>query len=214
MITIQAIETRYASCRFRSRLEARWAVFFDTLGIAWEYEPQGFELTWRLDLSDDPLPYLPDFWLPDHHLWIEVKGKLDEPELLRLLNAAASIGAPMGGCGNGGDLVVLGNVPRPDFSTWPARAHLPLRLHMHKGDLIASLWNITGDKPDRGCNRGAIVGRDCGPGYFEDLGLTWHQVSSALLGGGGATNDPRVIAAYTAARSARFEHGETPGGGR
>lgn len=32
--TIKAIETSYAGCRFRSRLEARWAVFFDTLGIA------------------------------------------------------------------------------------------------------------------------------------------------------------------------------------
>lgn len=29
--TIRAIETRYAGCRFRSRLEARWAVFFDHL---------------------------------------------------------------------------------------------------------------------------------------------------------------------------------------
>lgn len=27
------IETWYASCRFRSRLEARWAVFFDTLRL-------------------------------------------------------------------------------------------------------------------------------------------------------------------------------------
>jgi hypothetical protein len=35
-------------------LEARWAVFFDALGIEWEYEPQGYdlgELGW----------YLPDF---------------------------------------------------------------------------------------------------------------------------------------------------------
>lgn len=46
--TIQAIETQYAGCRFRSRLEARWAVFFDTLDIRWEYEPEGFEVPWRL----------------------------------------------------------------------------------------------------------------------------------------------------------------------
>lgn len=56
---IRAIETRYAGCRFRSRLEARWAVFFDTLGIKWEYEAQGF------DLGDGDL-YLPDFWIPTH----------------------------------------------------------------------------------------------------------------------------------------------------
>lgn len=52
---IRAIETRYAGCRFRSRLEARWAVFFDTLQIPWEYEPEGFETSNG--------PYLPDFRL-------------------------------------------------------------------------------------------------------------------------------------------------------
>jgi hypothetical protein len=67
---IKAIETRYAGCRFRSRLEARWAVFFDTLGIAWEYEPEGFELPAG--------PYLPDFLLTrdgEPWSWVEVKGK-------------------------------------------------------------------------------------------------------------------------------------------
>lgn len=32
---ITPIQTRYAGCLFRSRLEARWAVFFDHLGIRW-----------------------------------------------------------------------------------------------------------------------------------------------------------------------------------
>ena len=41
---MKAIETRYKGYRFRSRLEARWAVFFDALGLAWEYEPEGFDL--------------------------------------------------------------------------------------------------------------------------------------------------------------------------
>lgn len=54
---IKAIETQYKGYRFRSRLEARWAVFFDALGIAWEYEPEGFELS-------DGTWYLPDFYLP------------------------------------------------------------------------------------------------------------------------------------------------------
>ena len=42
--TVRAIETRYAGYRFRSRLEARWAVFFQTLGTPWLYEPQGYEI--------------------------------------------------------------------------------------------------------------------------------------------------------------------------
>lgn len=64
---IKAIETVYNGYRFRSRLEARWAVFFDTLGIAYQYEPEGFDL-------GNGIWYLPDFWLPRQGCWIEIKG--------------------------------------------------------------------------------------------------------------------------------------------
>lgn len=53
---MKAIETRYKGYRFRSRLEARWAVFFDTAGIKWEYEFEGCDLG---DLGW----YLPDFMM-------------------------------------------------------------------------------------------------------------------------------------------------------
>jgi hypothetical protein len=66
-VTIKAIETRYNGYRFRSRLEARWAVFFDELNVTWDYEPQGFDL-------GKVGPYLPDFWLEEHGCWFEVKG--------------------------------------------------------------------------------------------------------------------------------------------
>jgi hypothetical protein len=36
---LKAIETQYAGHTFRSRLEARWAAFFDILEWHWEYEP-------------------------------------------------------------------------------------------------------------------------------------------------------------------------------
>lgn len=64
--TIRAITTRYKGFAFRSRLEARYAVYFDHLGIKWDYEPEGFEL-------GNGLRYLPDFWLPDWGLWVEIK---------------------------------------------------------------------------------------------------------------------------------------------
>jgi hypothetical protein len=64
---MKAIETRYKNRRFRSRLEARWAVFFDALGIQWEYEKEGYEL--------DGMQYLPDFWLPEQDCWVEIKGQ-------------------------------------------------------------------------------------------------------------------------------------------
>jgi len=66
--SIRAIETLYRGCRFRSRLEARWGVFFETLGVRWDYEPEGFALStgdW----------YLPDFLvhLKGRSLWVEIK---------------------------------------------------------------------------------------------------------------------------------------------
>lgn len=64
--TIKAIETKYKGYRFRSRLEARWAVFFDALGVEWEYEKEGFSL-------ENGESYLPDFWLPKANMWAEVK---------------------------------------------------------------------------------------------------------------------------------------------
>jgi hypothetical protein len=41
---MQAIQTQYKKCHFRSRLEARWAVFFDSLRLPWEYGKEGFKL--------------------------------------------------------------------------------------------------------------------------------------------------------------------------
>jgi hypothetical protein len=67
---IKAIETNYCGYRFRSRLEARYAVFFNALGIKWEYEFEGFVLP-----SGEY--YLPDFFLPtfDGGTYVEVKPK-------------------------------------------------------------------------------------------------------------------------------------------
>lgn len=75
---MKAIQTKYKGYRFRSRLEARWAVFFDALSLKWEYEPEGF------DLGFGEL-YLPDFKVlypgreklgESHYEWFEVKGDL------------------------------------------------------------------------------------------------------------------------------------------
>lgn len=73
---IKAIETAYKGYRFRSRLEARWAVFFDACGVEWLYESQGYEL-------GNGLRYLPDFVLKNvrfgkeivDSLYVEIKGR-------------------------------------------------------------------------------------------------------------------------------------------
>lgn len=88
-LSFRAITTQYKGYNFRSRLEARWAVFFDHLGIRWEYEPEGFEL-------GNGLRYLPDFWLPDTGLWVEVKpGAPDAPTREKAWRLALNTGHPV-----------------------------------------------------------------------------------------------------------------------
>ena len=81
---IPAIKTRYKNTMFRSRLEAKWAVFFDECGIKWEHEPKCFNI--------DGIKYLPDFLLHDviicfdgkTDLFAEVKGKMTKESIKKI----------------------------------------------------------------------------------------------------------------------------------
>lgn len=73
---LKPIETKYKGYKFRSRLEARWAVFFEGMGLDWTYEPEGFELpsgAW----------YLPDFFVKGHitgkDYYYEIKPRGSKP---------------------------------------------------------------------------------------------------------------------------------------
>ncbi|RUM99013.1 hypothetical protein EET67_05070 [Pseudaminobacter arsenicus] len=55
---IKAIPTTYAGVNFRSRLEARWAAFFDLCGWKWDYEPfdlEGWAPDFRLRTKVGPV---------------------------------------------------------------------------------------------------------------------------------------------------------------
>lgn len=88
MSDIKPIPTYYAGYYFRSRLEARWAVFFHSLGVHWEYEPEGFQLP-------NGMNYLPDFRVKCYgkrgsrecvpfDLWIEVKGHMTQEDAVKV----------------------------------------------------------------------------------------------------------------------------------
>ena len=72
-VTHRGIPTTYGSTNFRSRIEARWAAFFDLVGWLWEYEP--------VDLDG----YIPDFIVQTGRLvspiLVEVKSCLNKDEL-------------------------------------------------------------------------------------------------------------------------------------
>lgn len=178
---IKAIETRYKGYRFRSRLEARWAVFFDACGYSWEYEPQGFDLggVW----------YLPDFRLSGedqngdfNSFWIEVKpdGPLPETDALKIKGFSKLVSenwhetGPKGVklCEGYGDFIVLSGPPTIG--------------RLYPGALHSEKWMM--DDSYRGR-----------PSF-------WNNYSEYV----GIFGAPEWVSKspYEKARSARFEHGD------
>jgi hypothetical protein len=128
MGAIAAIETKYDGHRFRSRLEARWAVFMNDVGIPWEYEPEGYVVPTPMGR----IRYLPDFWLGSGQ-WGEVKGYLDLIAMRRLYAIACGLTE----CAKGNDLVVLPNIPKAFSKKWP------VQLHFCRKALWGVAWDIS-----------------------------------------------------------------------
>ena len=183
-----AIETRYAGCKFRSRLEARWAVFFDTLGVRWEYEKQGYER----EVAGEVFRWLPDFELPDMDVLVEVKSNhaaltLD---LARIVHASA-----------GRKVVFLSDIPRPSSTRAVHLAKLPaLGWFERLPPAFAWCWFEVGNPLAPGFTGLVNSGRETGvSGSFPPANL-WGYLSD--LRAFDAINE-----ALTSARSARFEFG-------
>jgi len=83
-VEIKAIQTHYKGYKFRARLEARWAIWLDNINEKWEYEAEGFQI--------GKMRYLPDFFLPDRNIFVEVKGPsysdVDRQKVLALEEAS------------------------------------------------------------------------------------------------------------------------------
>lgn len=187
-VKIQAIETEYAGCRFRSRLEARWAVAFDNLGVRWQYEPEGLDI--------NGVHYLPDFVLPDMGcMTVEVKGCMAETDVRKVLALARS-----------NPVLVLGEIPRPgdsgpDFLLFVTTlAYGLVARHVSFAPYWGG-WSVESggqcqgpDDPDR------VV--EWALGLFD----SGHSACDEIR------QSEEAASAFTAARSARFEHGETPRG--
>lgn len=75
---IKAKPTMYKNIQFRSRLEAKWAIFFDEMGITYQYEPG----TYQVPMKGYSIKYCPDFALLNvktqqeikRPLYVEIKG--------------------------------------------------------------------------------------------------------------------------------------------
>lgn len=194
------IETIYNGYRFRSRLEARWAVFFDALGIEYEYEPEGFELSFS---DDERIMYLPDFYLPESGLYAEVKGVKTRGQIPKEDAEKMSWMIDFDGpCANG--IVMLGNIPDP-------HSHMDWAIWRH--DRKGIVWGYEmNDIPTGGWDTFMQVGElESAPYYFSDTD------DLMLTSSFGPDRYPyekeevtEITKALTKARQARFEHGETP----
>lgn len=206
---MKAIETRFAGHRFRSRLEARWAVFFDSARIAWQYEPQGFEVGYP------HRRYLPDFFLPETKTWVEVKPtdeRLDM-DLIRdcldpehgLPDIADSIYTSRG-------LLILGPIPRHDLLDLGSRVLHPIAQVDEQGlrclgflrfcyaGLTAEEFIATAEGDALSEQGGALV-------EGRIIAMTTATSTARKVW---RIEDNRITDAYTVAREARFEFGETP----
>lgn len=200
---IKAIETRYKGYRFRSRLEARWAVFFDTIGWDWRYEHQGYVIGWD---ENDTLAWLPDFEIVTpigQHFYVEVKGDPNFFADERWLDRLDFNGGPPGfpDCGwaedfdeNAKPLLVLGDVPFCPKD--PVDIAFPIVMH-YKG--VCHAWVVLRQK-----------------------GLCYEARDQMVLEYGLKDFQPKVYPAseydepdtdathaISVARCARFEHGES-----
>lgn len=213
---IKPIETHYAGCRFRSRLEARWAVFFDALNIRWEYEPQGYVVNGR--------GYLPDFLLPDLKTSVEVKG---DPERLDLKLLADVLS----GSRDWLFTLILGPIPDMDIMKVPAHALLSPAFDVRGEPKTVEIINDFGralqkvaDPDDRAAIERMVNAHWPIPVLLSHAvfiangpNVTLLSLSLPFASKAEVLNPttmwpilpiPKVQDAYRAARSARFEHGE------
>lgn len=83
MQEIKAIPTEYNNHTFRSRMEARWALFFDVLGVKWTYEPDVYDI-------GDGQKYFPDFYFPEYDFFAEIKptefNEIEERKWIKFCN--------------------------------------------------------------------------------------------------------------------------------
>ena len=209
-MTIKAIETEYNGYKFRSRLEARWAVFFDAAGIEYQYEPEGVE-------TSDGEKYLPDFYLPELETHVEVKGKRPgyEKEILRLPKFIEWGGQVK-------QILILSDVPgkTDDGGIWHFPAFYYRATEVRTGWFYFHDW---GDGVWGNVSMANYIPPSIDSCYYERGRFSIEPKSDYSSGMKRGINkafddigicawdfNPNVAKALLTARQARFEHGETP----
>jgi hypothetical protein len=182
-----AIPTEFKSVRYRSRTEARWAVFFDSLGLTFRYEPQ----TIRLSSGEY---YLPDFMIDDFEAHFEVKPSND--------------GIVTEECTKARQLAADRNGQRVWLAMGAPAAETPNILPLEKWPLSTKIEEILGT-PE---NRYYFLEdrRDDRVYWLQANFVSGNFKESYMVGGPGVSTDherlpllrPNIVAAYKAAHNA------------
>ncbi|WP_026499306.1 hypothetical protein [Butyrivibrio sp. WCD2001] len=198
---LRAIQTEYKGYRFRSRLEARWAVFFDDCGVSWEYEPEGYDL-------GNGLCYLPDFLLHgvtvnhglfkrDCDIYVEVKGVMDDidaEKINRFYNAGYPDENQLGVSNTA--VLVVGNIP--DGESMDDIIDSLQRVAYNDCGNYPNYFNFETIDGDYFAAYPGVDKRGTFTLFGDDLSYLW------------SLDEAKTEHAYRIARQARFEHGETP----
>lgn len=206
-MTIKPIETEYDGHKFRSRLEARWAVFFDAIGADWTYEEEGCELP-------DGTRYLPDFHLYNirgrglgydgrNDIWVEIKGVMTAEDARKIDlfawpretidDEAFELHNP---------IIVFGNMPKLSESSdrvWLNNFPEFKRQYSKYSQYDDMYYNLRYSEPDEYYTY-PVAGKGGGI-VFEYPDDPWDYVDRKL-----------TVEAYKKAIQSRFEYGETPKG--
>jgi hypothetical protein len=169
----------YEGTKFRSPVQARWGIFFHTIGLEYEYRP----------VDADGVCHESSFWLPELNFWFEVKDREPTEQEKNLCHRLAdrfsqivlmAIGAPK---------------PRDQILIFPlstsTRFHFPghegARFHFADDRRNERQFWLLSDSGAASC-----IGPETGPDHDRWPGLY------------GATRR-----GYEAARTARFERAQT-----
>ena len=149
-----SMPTTYNGIPFRSRLEARWAIFFDAMSTPWEYEPENF--------ITKQGPYLPDFYLPELKSFFIVKGEeLPDDEEEKCWEIARAIDKQF--------IFAVGAIPPVfnddyrNFSMWSTNGDWPY---------FFCRCTVCGALTFQWCG---LADRHCDVGWLSDNGLQGHE---------------------------------------
>jgi hypothetical protein len=190
-------------------------VFFDHLGVEWQYEPQGFVWDSNSQIADSDNAYwnneqlkikggmyLPDFWLPSIETWVEVKGAKCTKEETRTHFEFALVSGQR-------HMTAVGDIPHgTNYGPWSDD------MILNGGCDFNYQWCVCLWCGKPGIEFEGRGGRVCGQQTSDDAS-EWElkaragcDISKPYTDKGFTSKNQKILNAYEAARSARFEHGQ------